>query len=307
MRWAAGASGRERHLCLQTFEGLLACSATTPTTPPRRLPCRRAHGKRFSGTWFRGSTPPTARKTLRRWLQTTHPQRRTIGAPQAPPPPQHEGTGHEGGKRKSRGNGAKRAHGEGSAPREKGTLRTPQGKNPRSNCTWREKRKGPQRYRWNTPQEQEQWQRPTEGRRAGCKSLQPAGQTPPYPRTWNQRKPPHHAQPTTLPPRGAPEPGEGGPSGDATAPGHGPQRGTTPRTHACHARPAVPARPEATPAASTTPSHAHQPPAIPQSERGTPTKGDTKNGTPPEPKPQHPRQQPRPPSAPGASTRTQGH
>ena len=52
---------------------------------------------------FQGLHPPYTPLTLDRWLQTTHPQALSIGAPQPPPPPHL----HQSGKRK--GTGRRRA------------------------------------------------------------------------------------------------------------------------------------------------------------------------------------------------------
>ena len=52
-----------------------------------------------------GLRPPYSPQTLRRWLQTTHPQAWAIGAPQAPPPPPHH---HHTGKGKGTGKGRRR-------------------------------------------------------------------------------------------------------------------------------------------------------------------------------------------------------
>ena len=55
-----------------------------------------------------GLRPPYTTETLRRWLQTTHPQGWAIGAPQAPPPTHHH---HHTRKGKEKASG-KRARGD---------------------------------------------------------------------------------------------------------------------------------------------------------------------------------------------------
>ena len=101
---------------VHTFEEIRTAPPPTPTRLPQRPPCRRRHEEPSSGTRSRASAPPYTRKTLRRWLQTTHPRAWAIGAPQPPPPPQdhHIGEGKGTGKRRARdgkgrpGEGARR-------------------------------------------------------------------------------------------------------------------------------------------------------------------------------------------------------
>ena len=82
---------------------------TTQTTPPQRPPCPRANEKRTSG---RGSAPPPyTPTTLRRWMQTTHPEPWAIGHPPASPSPNRQGTGRRQSKGKSHGKGARKRAG----------------------------------------------------------------------------------------------------------------------------------------------------------------------------------------------------
>ena len=68
------------------------------------------------GDAVQGLRPPHTPETLRRWLQTTHPQKWAIGAPQPPPPPpQH----HHTGKEKSKGKGRERTTRQGNEERPK--------------------------------------------------------------------------------------------------------------------------------------------------------------------------------------------
>ena len=55
-----------------------------------------------------GLHPPYTTQTLRRWLQTAHPQAWAIYAPQTSPPPHDQGIGKGMGKGKARGQRARK-------------------------------------------------------------------------------------------------------------------------------------------------------------------------------------------------------
>ena len=64
--------------------------------------------------------------TLRRWLQTTHPQAWAIGEPQASPPPHTRAWEKERAEGRPSAKGQGKAQGEGSTPTEEGAQRPPQ-------------------------------------------------------------------------------------------------------------------------------------------------------------------------------------
>ena len=93
---------------VHTFEEIRTRTPAIPNEAAPEPAMLQAAREALLRDGVQGLRPPYTPETLRRWLQSTHPQVWAIGAPQAPHPPYHHHTGKEKGKGKARGKGAKR-------------------------------------------------------------------------------------------------------------------------------------------------------------------------------------------------------
>ena len=100
---------------MHTFEGIRTRIPTNPNEAAPEAAMRRAAWEVLLRDAVQGLRPPHSPETLRRWLQTTHPQAWAIGAPQAPAPPHH----HHTGKGKGKGKGRERTAWQGGEERPK--------------------------------------------------------------------------------------------------------------------------------------------------------------------------------------------
>ena len=99
---------------VHTFEEIRTRTPANPNEAAPEAGMPQAAWEALLRDAVQGLHPAYTPQTLRRWLQTTHPQAWAIGAPQAPPVPQHhhtrkaKGTG-KGGARDGKGHPGKGA------------------------------------------------------------------------------------------------------------------------------------------------------------------------------------------------------
>ena len=93
---------------IHTFVEILTCTPAKPneTAPQTAMP--QTAWEALLRDAVQGLRRPYNPETLRRWLQTTHPRAGAISIPEASSPPHQQHTGKEKGKRKARGEGARR-------------------------------------------------------------------------------------------------------------------------------------------------------------------------------------------------------
>ena len=103
---------------VHTFEEIRTATLANPNEAAPEATMPQAAWEALLRDAVQGLRPAHPPETLRRWLQTTHPQAWAIGAPQAPPPPYQHHTG------KGKGKGMGRAR-EGNGHPGKGARRGP--------------------------------------------------------------------------------------------------------------------------------------------------------------------------------------
>ena len=108
MKWAGGTGGREGRHSFHTFEEILTRTPVNPDDPALDAARPQRAWKALPRDAVQGVRRPYSPETLRRWLQTTHPQAWAIDAPQTSSPPHHQHTGKGKGKGNARRKGARR-------------------------------------------------------------------------------------------------------------------------------------------------------------------------------------------------------
>ena len=111
MKLAGGAGRREGVHMVHTFEEV---RTRTPADPKESAPeaiMPQAAWEALLRDTVQGLRPPYTLRTLRQWLQATHPQAWAIGAP---PPAHHHHTGKGKGTGKGRARGSKGHSGKGA-------------------------------------------------------------------------------------------------------------------------------------------------------------------------------------------------
>ena len=96
------------HTLVHTLENIRTRTPANPNEAAPEAAMQQTAWETLHQDAVQGLRPPYTPETLRRWLQTTHPQVWAIGAPQPPTPPHHHHTGKGKGKGRARGKGARR-------------------------------------------------------------------------------------------------------------------------------------------------------------------------------------------------------